>query len=113
MTLTKNAQSNLYKGEIIWGGAETLSAGVTGDAVLIPEESGKIETWLVGLFITSGTGKVQYSISPRAEIESGNGNWRDWDNGSVSSTNDDALYPVNAVRAVCTAGEIIFEVAVL
>ena len=110
MILTANTQTNTGKGEPIWNGAEILTAGQTGDPVFVPDQAGKINAWLVGLYITSGSGKVQYSLSPRADIEAGNGKWRDWDNGSVTSSADDVFEPVNAVRAICTLGTIIFEV---
>lgn len=112
MVLVANSQTNTGKGSAIWEGKEILTAGETGEPMFLPGESGKVESWLVGLAITTGNGKIQYSISPRDNVLAGSGVWRDWDNGVVSSSNDDVFYPVTAVRGVCTSGAIIVEVVV-
>ena len=112
MILTENTQSNAGKGSPIWEGTEVLAAGQTGEPVILPGEAGAVDYWNVGLAITTGTGKIQYTLSGRDSVLLGTATWKDWDPGTVSSTADDSLYPVAAVRGVCVSGTITLEVLV-
>jgi len=88
----------------------TLTVGETSDAILIKNTSQR--TSIAIHPVVSGTGKAQISVSPRDSIIAGTANWFDWAQGEVAaSTLDVAVGPITAVRGVCTAGDIILEVA--
>ncbi len=110
--LESNTQTNKIKGEPIWDYSESVAAGQTTNAILLPDNAGPPERWIVGLFISSGNGRIEYTISPRANVIAGSANWRAWDNGNVSSSSDDVLAPVQAIRAVNVSGTIVLEVSV-
>jgi len=112
MILVANSQTNSGKGSPIYEGTMILTNTETGEPIYLPGESGKVESWTIGLFIATGSGKIQYTFSSRDSVVAGGGNWRDWDPGVVNSSNDNVLYPVTAVRGVCTSGEITVEVLV-
>jgi hypothetical protein len=58
-----------------------------------------------------GTGKVEYTLSPLANIEADTAIWIAWPHGDVATTMVDGINtPVTAVRAYCATGAIIFEV---
>lgn len=60
----------------------------------------------------SGTGKVQYSLSPYEKLEDGSANWFDWTHNDTTESAVDIINgPVTAVRGVCSAGQVTFEVA--
>lgn len=57
--------------------------------------------------IGGGTGYIEYSLSPAADILNGLGVWLQWPLGAVSvATSKTALYVIS-VRAVCSAGNIL------
>lgn len=85
---------------------ETKSAGTTGDPVIIPNTVKKILTRLV---ISSGSGSVETSVSSKALIKAGSGNWKAWTAGTVSTTTDDIGERVNAIRLVRATGTVIME----
>lgn len=61
---------------------------------------------------TSGTAKVQYTLSSSVDIEAGNARWIDWDKGANSvPTADSLIGSVVAVRGVnVTATSSVLEV---
>lgn len=112
--MTESALTNKGKGEPIFEYSANYTTTGTKDIVMLPDEAGKTTRTLIGLYISSGTAKVQYSLSKRSDIIAGNGNFRDWDSGTVSSNTDEVLAPVNALRVlVATSGDIDFEVIAL
>lgn len=57
--------------------------------------------------IGGGTGYIEYSLSPAADILNGLGIWLQWPLGAVSvATSKTALYVIS-VRGVCSAGNIL------
>lgn len=57
--------------------------------------------------IAGGTGYIEYSLSPAADILNNVGVWLQWPLGAVSvATSKTALYPTQ-VRATCTAGNML------
>ena len=112
--MTINALTNEGKGEAVYEYSANYTTTGTKDIVMLPNEAGKTTRVLVGLYVNSGTAKVQYSLSNRSDIIAGNGNFCDWDSGAVSSSTDEVLAPVNALRVVvATNGDIDFEVVQL
>ncbi len=107
--LTKSVESNTGKGSVIWESKETITSG-NGNTILLPNEAGKVDSWLIALVISSGNGKIQHTISNRNDVISGLANWIDWDSGSVTTTTTDVLFNVSAVRCVNTSGTIKIEV---
>lgn len=103
-------ETNALNGECIYEEIETLSTPGTGDVFLLPDGSGKIDGLLVNLIISSGSGKVQYSLSTREKIIADNAVWKDWDSGVITATTDDVFYPVSAIRQVNISGITTIEV---
>ena len=62
--------------------------------------------------VVAGTGKVQATISPLADVNGGTADWVDWSAGTVSSTTQDEVSGVSAVRAYRATGTIRFIVRV-
>jgi hypothetical protein len=106
---TKNDQSNTSKGEVIWEATQALSSGTNGNSLVLPDETGKVESIMVSLVISSGEGKIQTTVSPLVNVEAGTANWIDWDRGAVSTTTADVFYNVTAIRAVRVSGTIKLE----
>ena len=107
---TASVETNKEKGSSIYESKETISSPGTGDDMLLPDQCGRFDTVLVMLSVSGGgTGKVQYTLSNRAQVIAGSAVWKDWDAGIVSSNTDDALYHVSAIRLVNTAGTTILE----
>ena len=107
---TGSVESNRNKGSAIYESAETLSAPADGDTILLPDESGRMDSVMVSLVVTAGGGKVQYTISNRADVIAGNAVWYDWDAGAVVANTTDVMYHVSAVRQVNTSGTTKLEV---
>jgi hypothetical protein len=108
---TSSAETNQVTGSSIYESKDTLSAPGTGPDILLPDEAGRFDSVLVMLSVSGGgTGKVQYTLSNRAQVIAGTAVWKDWDAGSVATNTDDALYHVSAVRLVNTAGTTVLEV---
>ena len=90
------------------GHKETLAVG-TGAAVLIP---GGIQQVSIGLAPqASSSGRVEFTLSPVAEVQAGTALWHSWPHSDVAVTTADVLTaPVTAVRAVVVSGTCDFEV---
>lgn len=81
-----------------------LNAGQTGKT--FPVGIGSIVT-ITPSSISGGTGYIEYSLSPPADILNGLGTFSQWPLGSVSvTTSRTALFVIQA-RAVCTSGTIL------
>lgn len=79
-----------------------VSVELTSNAIIMPNNIKSISCFLD---LTTGSGKVQYSLNKIADIISGTSVvWKDWDAGSVSVDTDDVFYPVSAIRFVCSSG---------
>lgn len=110
--LTANAQSNPHTGKAVWEANKTITSD--DETFLMPDESGTAEYWTLSIYpIGSGSGKWQYTRSPRSEVIAGTAKWQDWDNGVVSAYSDDSLFPVQAVKLVHASGIIRGEVLVI
>ena len=86
-----------------------MASGTNGSTILLADESAKVNSILLALIISSGEGKIQFTLSKRADVLADNANWIDWEAGSVTANTTDVLFPVSAVRAVRTSGTITIE----
>lgn len=111
--LKANSQSNVDKGLPVFDLSVSVLSGVTSDPVILPDSEGARDYWQLSLITGGNTGRFEYSLSPRADIIAGLGNWHSWDAGEVSVDTDDSLTPVQAVRVVSTSGAITGEILVL
>ena len=85
-----------------WEYDETISAGATGDWVVVPTE---VTAVLVALIPASGaSGRVEYTLEGIDSVLAGTATGRAWDKGTVSAYADDTLFPITAIRGVSTAG---------
>jgi len=104
-----NDQSNEVSGFPVFEYSETLSTPGAGNTIIAPDNVGDFDSIICGLVITSGVGRVEYSLSSRSSIIAGSGVWRAWDSGNVSASTDDVLEPAQAIRAVNVSGTIKLE----
>lgn len=81
----------------------SISSG-TSDTLIIP--TGLRRGVSVILEVTSGSGKLQFSTSPRHlhEASATTVVWMDWSNGVISATDDNQFGPISAIRMVNTSG---------
>lgn len=87
--------------------------GVTGPAVILPILGGNRTKFSCSIFLSAGSGKVQYTLSPFADVSDGSANWIDWDMGDVTEPTSDALIsPVTALRGVSISGTITIDILV-
>lgn len=111
--LESNTETNKSKGESVWEYKETKTTSGNGNIIMLPNETGKYDSVMCSLIISSGTGKIQTTISNRADIIAGIANWIDWDYGAVSSTTTDVFFQVAAVRQVNSSGTTKIEVRII
>lgn len=109
--LTASAESNLNKGSMIWEKELTVQVGETSEWIILPDESGKVDKWLVSL-IPSGTAKVQTTSSLRSRVVANNAVAYDWAAGNVTGNTSTTFENVAAVRLVSTTGAATIEVRV-
>lgn len=100
--LRRAAESNIEKGEDIWYCSQTIDSGETGEEVTLPEQAGKVNTWLVYLVVGGDSGD---SAKLEITIDEAKAEWDEWDAGEVAINTSDTLHGVKAVRAVSAAGE--------
>lgn len=112
--LELTAETNNYKGECVYQEWEKLSEPGDGNIFLLPDNAGKVESYLVNLIPSPGSsGLIEYSLSNREDIIAGNGIWKTWDSGIVTTTTDDVLFPVSAIRQVNISGTTTLELRVI
>lgn len=64
----------------------------------------------VVLASVNSSGRIEYTLSPLETVSAGTANWRSWPAGNVTKNTDDLLVcAVTALRAVCVAGAITYE----
>lgn len=56
--------------------------------------------------VVAGSGKVQATISPPADVNGGTADWVDWPAGTVNAVTQDTLEGVSAVRAYVASGTL-------
>lgn len=110
--LTASAETNKTKGSAIWEGENSKATPGNGNTFLLIDLAGKVESWLVSLVVTSGTGKVQYTNSIRSKVLAGTAIWYDWNDGVVAANTNDVFFNVSAVRLVNVTGTTLIEVRV-
>lgn len=89
-----------------WEFKQTLSGAGNGNPVLIPTDHSIIGVSLF-LYITTGSGKIQYTGSKVEDVIAGNSIWQDWDNGQITNANSsDWMRPCTALRLVNASGTV-------
>lgn len=59
----------------------------------------------------SGTAKMQYTLSPIADVTGGTARWVDWSPGEVTATTSEFLTdPITAIRIVSVSGEVTADI---
>jgi hypothetical protein len=86
-----------------WHHSESVAAGATGNAVVVPPlAAGQRVTVTVKAGTTGGY--CQYTTSSDAEIAAGTATWQTWPAGQITGTLSDALIaPVTGLRFVAAA----------
>lgn len=98
-------EKDVSSGQYIYGATLTSDTGV---AVSIPDS---INSMTVGLLISSGSGKVQYTIDSLAAVSANTAVWLDWPGGTVTTNTVDSINtPVTAVRGAWVSGTVKFRV---
>ena len=108
--LEPNTQTNKIKGSAIFEMSEIADKDGAGNTIMLPDESGKIDSILVALNVNGGTARVEWSLSPRSVLKAGGGNWQAWGAGNVAVDASDVFYPVSAVRMFVLSGNPVLEV---
>ena len=85
---------------------EELSSPGVSDWIIIPKDVSQLT---IGLFITSGEGRIEYTLSPIAKVEADTARVRIWDAGSVTASADDVLARPTAIRLVNVSGTVVME----
>lgn len=94
-----------------WEYTETMAAGTNSDPIAIPP-LGRGRNISVTTVITSGEGKVQFTTSPDAVLET-TAVWQDWPEGTNTTTFSDTLFgPVTGLRLVRVSGTVIIEIII-
>jgi len=110
INMTPTTETNKTKGDVVYEYSAPVVTG-EGNIIMIPDDGGSVESWLVALIIDlAGAGTVQTTISSRADVQNGNANWIDWDNGAVTATAAATFWNVTAVRVVMASGAAVLEV---
>ena len=100
--LEKDLENGQYRNE------QNVSAA-TSLAVLCTDDKNVLTVGLVKE--TTGTGKIQFTLSSASSVIAGTAVWIDWPAGSVTATTvDRILGPVTAVRAIVSSGVLRFYV---
>lgn len=95
-----------------WTIKETCLNGVTGKGIIIPPAC----ALGVNIICSTSSGKLQYSRSPRQDIDTDNktgttlANWIDWEDGTVTvSTGRTSVACVTGIRLVSVTNTVILE----
>jgi hypothetical protein len=85
---------------------DDVDSGIYSGIIMIPNN---VEYVLARLIISSGSAKIQTSTTPKEIIEAGFANWKDWDKGLISETDDMVCRRVNAIRWARNSGSFKIE----
>ncbi len=87
-----------------------VPAGTTTDPVAMTPGVERLPS--VSLYPgAGGSALVEYTTSPRAEVEAGTARWIAWPHGDVDTdTSDVLLGPVTALRCTATTADAVWEV---
>lgn len=107
--LTASVETNENKGSVIWEKEISVAAGETSDWIVLPDESGKVDKWLVSL-ITSGSARVESTNSIRSKVIAGTAVAYAWSAGNVAINTTTTFENVSAVRVVSVTGAATIEV---
>lgn len=88
----------------------TRASAGGGDIIIIP--SGLRRGVSVVLKVTSGSGKVQFSCTPRQTINDtpASATWIDWSNGVIAATGQNQFGPISALRINNVSGSQTLEI---
>ena len=82
-----------------WAKKVVVQGNSTSDPFYIPDHFNEFS---IGVAPGPGNAIIQFSISTKEDIESGNANWHDWTLGNVSSGVDGLTFPIMAIRLTTT-----------
>jgi hypothetical protein len=80
---------------------DTLSAPGNGESITIPDG---VNNESVTLEVTGGSGRVQFTNDPLANVLDDTAVFQDWDSGNVATDTSAAFFPVTALRQVNVSG---------
>lgn len=106
MVRQKNTDYSSIISNKVFQHTEDVATGITSDPVII---SNTVSTIILALIISSGTGRIEATLSSISKIKAGTANWFSWDAGDVSITTNDVSEKANAFRVVNTAGSVTLE----
>lgn len=109
--LTASAESNTEKGSVIWEKEVSVAAGATSSWIILPDEAGKADKWLVSL-IPEGSARVETTGSIRSKVIAGTAVAYAWSAGNVAINTTTTFENVSAVRIVSVTGAATIEVRV-
>lgn len=97
--------------------AESVADGQTSAPVYMPSvqqhDPGHKPVTVICWPAGGATGRIEYSISPRADVEEATATWSAWDDGDVTAATARALdASVTALRCVSVAGQVDWEVLI-
>jgi len=107
--LTTSTETDKENGSVIWEKEVSVNNGETSDWIILPSGVGRVEKWLVSL-ITSGSARVETTVSIRSKVEAGTAVAYAWTAGNVSANTSTTFENVAAVRVVSITGPATIEV---
>lgn len=90
---------------------EDIADGTTGNDVhVLPIGRGGAQITCL-IQAGAGTGKVQFTTSPDADVVAGTATWHDWPKGVITGTEwDTVTSAITGLRGVSVSGAITFEI---
>lgn len=99
--MTVSLESNEIKGSTIYEYSEIAN---NGDVILLPDKAGKVDSILVMLKLTNGSGYVQTTNSKRSDVLANRAEWITWSKGIINSTDEITFYPVSGIKVIVLSG---------
>lgn len=111
--LETNTETSNIKGDPVYSITKQQNGAGTPGPIMLPDEAGKKENWNVGISpVTSGTARMEYTLSDRDAVKNGAGKWRRSTAGNVTLITDAIFGNPTAVRLYVVSGDWKIEVRV-
>ena len=104
-----------YQGTISINAGDTVdpnSGGISiSDPVFMKNGIGRMTVCVIPTGVAQSAGRIEYTLSPPDRVQNDDATWFWWPKGDVVEPWADVMVgPVTAIRAVCTAGSLTFEI---